>query len=129
MKRRYRLSDAERFREVRETGKGYAHPLLILCVLPNNAAFTRSGFSASRRVGNAVARNRARRRMREAVRQAWDLVQPGWDLVWIARPALIEAEFTQVQAACARLLRRAGVLRQQALTFQPGVQGPQEVDL
>ncbi len=129
MKRRYRLSDAERFREVRETGKSFAHPLLILCVLPNEGAFSRSGFSASRRIGNAVARNRARRRMREAVRQTWDLVQPGWDLVWIARPALIEAEFTQVQAVCARLLRRAGVLRQQMPTLQPGVQGPQEVDL
>lgn len=128
MKRRNRITDAERFRYVRETGKSYSHPLLILCALPNDEVVSRCGFTASRRIGKAVARNRARRRMRETVRQTWDLVEPGWDLVWIARPALINAEFVELQAACTRLLQRAGVLRRQTVASQPGEDRSQEGD-
>ncbi len=111
MDRRRRLTDPDRFRQVREAGASFSHPLLILCVLPNDLGVARAGFTASRRVGKAVERNRARRRMREAVRQMWDLVEPGWDMVWIARPAVNQARFAEVQAACSRLLVRAGIRR------------------
>ena len=49
--------------------------------------------------------------MSEAVRLLWDLVAPGWDMVWIARPGIHEAEFSELQSACARLLRRARLLK------------------
>jgi ribonuclease P protein component len=110
VKRRYRLTDKERFRQVRQTGASHAHPLLVLCVLPNDQALSRCGFTVSRRIGNAVERNRARRRMSEAVRLSWDLVRPGWDLVWIARPAIHAADFSTIQEACIQLLRRAHLL-------------------
>jgi ribonuclease P protein component len=111
VKRRYRLSDKERFRLVRQTGVSHAHPLLVLCLLPNDLSLSRCGFTVSRRLGKAVERNRARRRMQEAVRLAWDLIEPGWDIVWVARPPLGSAEFAEIQDACIRLLRRARVLR------------------
>jgi ribonuclease P protein component len=114
VKRRYRLADKERFRLVRQTGVSHAHPLLVLCLLPNEQAFSRCGFTVSRRLGKAVERNRARRRMQEAVRLAWDLIEPGWDIVWVARPPLGSAEFLDIQDACIRLLRRARVLRSAA---------------
>jgi RNase P protein component len=52
--------------------------------------------------------------MSEAVRLLWDGVAPGWDLVWIARPGIQEAEFSELQSTCARLLRRARLLKPQA---------------
>jgi len=85
--------------------------LLVLCLLPNDLSFSRCGFTVSRRLGKAVERNRARRRMQEAVRLAWDLIEPGWDIVWVARPPLGAAAFPGIQDACIRLLRRARVLR------------------
>jgi ribonuclease P protein component len=115
VKRRYRLADKERFRLVRQTGISHAHPLLVLCLLPNDLSFSRCGFTVSRRLGKAVERNRARRRMQEAVRLAWDLIEPGWDIVWVARPAIGSAEFSEIQDACIRLLRRARVLRSVAV--------------
>lgn len=111
LNRRFRLSDKTRFRQVRQEGANYAHPLLVLCCLPNQEAFSRCGFTVSRRVGKAVERNRARRRMSEAMRLLWDVVTPGWDMVWVARPGINEAEFSELQSACARLLRRARLLR------------------
>jgi ribonuclease P protein component len=111
LNRRYSLRDKARFRQVRQTGTSYAHPLLVLCCLANQEDFSRCGFTVSRRIGNAVERNRARRRISEAVRLLWDVVTPGWDLVWVARPGINRAEFPELQSACARLLRRARLLR------------------
>lgn len=112
MKRPYRLSDKARFRQVRQAGTSYPHPLLILCCLSNQETVSRAGFTVSKRIGKAVERNRARRRMNEAVRLLWDRVAPGWDLVWIARPGINAAEFAELQSACARLLRRARLLQE-----------------
>jgi len=111
VKRRYRLRDQERFRQVRQTGVSYSHPIVVLYVLPNGQPLSRCGFVVSRRIGKAVTRNRARRRLSEAVRLTWDLIAPGWDMVWIARPPINAAEFAALQEACVRLLRKAGVLR------------------
>lgn len=50
-------------------------------------ATLRMGFTASKKVGNSVARNRARRRLREVARMALpELGHPGWDYVLVARP-------------------------------------------
>ena len=111
MNRRYSLRDKARFRQVRQQGTSHPHPLLVLCYLPNGETFSRCGFTVSRRIGGAVERNRARRRMSEAVRLLWDIVAPGWDLVWVARPGIKDVEFSELQSACARLLRRARLLR------------------
>ncbi len=111
MKRRYRLTDKARFRQVRQQGASQAHPVVVLCYLANGEPFSRSGFSVSKRIGKAVARNRARRRMSEAVRSLWDVIAPGWDLVWVARPGINETTFAELQNACARLLRRARLLK------------------
>lgn len=110
MERRYRLSDKARFRQVRQEGISHAHPLMVLCYLPNGLTVSRCGFTVSKRIGNAVQRNRVRRRMSEAVRLMWELVEPGYDLVWIARSGVGRAEFAELQSACARLLRRARLL-------------------
>lgn len=113
MKRQQRLRDQARFRQVREEGRSWAHPLLVLCALPNELPYSRFGFTASRHVGKATARNRARRLMREAVRLHWQEIETGWDVVFIARAALAEASFQEVATACVLTLQRAGLWRQE----------------
>lgn len=75
-------------------------PYFVLQVRPqpNPSDFSyRVGFTASRKVGGAVVRNRARRRLRELVRlNLPNLMQPGHDLVLIARPAAAVAPFTEL---------------------------------
>jgi ribonuclease P protein component len=113
VKRRQRLRERNRFQQVREAGNSWAHPILVLCALPNDLPGSRFGFTASRRVGKAVARNRARRLLREAARQSVPNIEPGWDLIFVARPAIRGARFADVAEACRMLLRRAALWREE----------------
>lgn len=111
MRRRYRLRSKDRFQQVRRQGRSYKHRLVILVALPNDLTYSRFGFTASKRIGNAVKRNRARRLMREAVRLRLDDIKPGWDLVFIARKPIVDATFHEVRAACNQLLGQANLLK------------------
>jgi len=71
---------------------------------------SRFAFVASRRVGNAVVRNRVKRLLREAVRGHLDEIQPGWDCIWIARPQLSRASFAEVETAVLQLLKQSKLL-------------------
>jgi len=65
------------------------------------------GFTASRKVGNAVARNRAKRRMRAAARSILaDRGKPGTDYVLIARSFAAERPFAELLTDLAAALRR-----------------------
>lgn len=70
----------------------------------------RVGFIVGKRVGGAVVRNRVRRRLREIMRRKLRSIQPGWDLVIIARPPAAAALSAELARDLDALLRRARVL-------------------
>lgn len=78
-----------------------------MCVLPNGLSYSRFGFTASRRIGKAVVRNRSRRRMREIVRQRIPHIRPGYDVVFIARRPIVRASHAELVQAIEYLLRHA----------------------
>lgn len=111
MKKRFRLRKNSDFQRVRRKGRSWAHPLLVLCALRNDLGYSRFGFSASKKVGGAVVRNRARRLMREATRLRQTVIADGWDVVIIARRPIRGTDFYQVDRAVEQLLRRAHLLK------------------
>lgn len=68
----------------------------------------RIGFTASKKIGNAVARNRAKRRMRAVVRAVLpNLGQAGWDYVLVAKPeATISRDFAALVSDLTRALQQ-----------------------
>ena len=73
------------FVRVQNRGKRHRGRCLLLMVLPNESEKSRVGLTVSRKVGNAVVRNRVRRRLRELIREKPDLFITGQDYVFIAR--------------------------------------------
>jgi len=113
VKRAHRLRRPRQFQRVRREGRTYQHRLLRLTAAPNRRRQTRCGIVAGKHLGNAVQRNRARRRVREAVRLRFDQIPRGVDLVFVIRdPAVAHAPFEQVQEAVQHVLRRARLWRE-----------------
>lgn len=75
----------------------------------NGSGPTRIGFSVSKRVGDAVTRNRVKRRLREAVRRRLTLLAGGWDLVVTARPTAATVQYRELAAELDNLFGRAGL--------------------
>jgi len=100
---------AEFLRAARE-GRKVGRPTLVLQALPRGDAATRLGFTATRKIGNAVTRNRAKRRLRAVARLGLAAQPaPGWDLVLIARDDTPGCPFAELAAAFESALRKAGV--------------------
>jgi len=114
MQARHRLTGEADFRRVRRTGNSYSHPLFVLVVSASELPAVRLGVSASRSMGTAVRRNRAKRRLRETFRPLMPDLPGGWDLVVVARPALLEADWPALQSAARLLLKRAGLQRSES---------------
>ncbi|WP_420632295.1 ribonuclease P protein component [Candidatus Leptofilum sp.] len=112
----HRLSRSADVARVRQQGRTFRHPLCILLVKSAETGVSRFAFIASKRVGKAVVRNRARRLLREAVRLHLGSIQPGWDCVWIARPHLPSASFAEVETAVLQLLTQAKLITDIART-------------
>ena len=104
MQRQHRLGAAGRISQVHRRGRSLANGLLVMRVLPNGLDRSRFCFVTGKRVGNAVVRNRVKRRLREVVRNS--VTAPGWDTVLIARKGAGEADFRQLEKAVHNLIRR-----------------------
>ena len=90
-------------------GKSYVHPQLVLYVLKNKSKRTRVGLTATKKIGGAVQRNRARRVMRAAIAEHLDYNIGGYDLVFVARAQTTRIKSTQLSKTVAKLLAQAGL--------------------
>jgi ribonuclease P protein component len=110
VKRKFRLTRSTDFKRVRRFGKSYAHPLVVLITSPNQEMTVHVGVTASRSVGGAVDRNRAKRRIRACIEPLFPALRPGWDLIFLARKDILRADFKEVKSAFFSLLNRANLL-------------------
>src|ERR1700675_2821026 len=95
-----RLSRASEFRLVKASGKSWTGKHLVLAILTREINVApRIGIIATKRVGNAVSRNKIRRRIREIFRLNQHRIQRGYWLVTIARFSSATATFDRFQGA------------------------------
>jgi len=88
-------------------GRSWVSSLVVMKVLSNGLTLSRYGFSVTRQVGKPVTRNRVKRLLREILRLA--LLEPGWDIVFIARPVAATASYAELKQSVMKLLLQAGL--------------------
>ena len=110
MQSKFRLTRSEDFKRVRQSGKSYAHSLMVLVAQSSEVKHVRVGVAAGKTTGTAVHRNRAKRLLREAMRPLIPSLASGWDLILIARRPLATASLTETRDALMNLLERAKIL-------------------
>jgi len=112
MAKQLALTRRAQYLAVYGSGKAFADSALLVKVMPNRLGATRSGFSISKQIGKATVRNRVKRLLKENVRQLE--LKAGWDIVFIARRSIVETDYHTLGSIMSRLLRRAGILEQDA---------------
>jgi ribonuclease P protein component len=127
-----RLKRRADFLRVAAARRKWAAPGLILQVCPqpqpdaeaNSVGAEdplRIGFTASRKVGNAVKRNRARRRLKAVAGEILPaMARPGFDLVLIARPATVDRPFEALRQDLVQGLKRTQMVRTDAARGKSG---------
>ncbi len=101
------LKGRREFARVARKGRSFSHPLLVVKVLPNGELRNRYGLVVRKKVGNAVVRNKVKRRLREIIRGA--RLQEGWDIMIIARLPASLSDYQEVKSALEGILSRAGL--------------------
>ncbi len=91
-------------------GKRLSTDGLSLFYRQNGAGNFRVGISVGKKLGNAVKRNRLRRRLRDCVGRVLGNHAAGYDLVFVARQELAGREFGEVLKAVIRAVQRSQVL-------------------
>lgn len=112
--RHQRLVSSRLFDETYAQGNKRVGRLMVLWLRAGEGASLRLGVVAGRKVGDAVARARARRRLREVYRRNRAGLEGAVDVVLVARAPLTRAPWETVVGEFLELAKRAGVLRRDA---------------
>ena len=98
------------FNRMYSRGKSYVTSSLVVYVLRNRQKEVRIGITTSKKIGNAVTRNRCRRRLKEAVFTYNDRIINGFDIVFVARHTDNELPFEELCKDIGYLLNKSEVL-------------------
>lgn len=104
------IKENQVFRRLYRQGKTAVNPLLAIYCRKNRLGCNRLGVTVSTKVGNAVTRNRVRRRIKEAYRIHEGAFSPSYDIVVVSRVRCAQAEFREIEQALLELCGKLQLL-------------------
>jgi len=114
----YRLRKNNEFKLVYRRGKSLANSLLVLYIFnnrknkdQNNLPYNKVGISVSKKVGNSVVRSRSKRLITESYRLNEKDLKSGYDFVFVARTAIKDKSYFEVEDAMKKLFIKAGLYK------------------
>lgn len=116
-----RITQKRLFQRVRREGTSHAGHYLVLGVLRDEELGdpVKVGYITTRRLGNAVVRNRVRRRLRGVLQRTGERLAPGYCLVLVARNQAANASSAALEKEWKWLAHRAGIFAERPKEAQP----------
>lgn len=112
MKRAVTLKENYEFRRLYQRGASAVSGSLVVYCRKNKLGRGRLGITVSVKLGGAVVRNRARRRLREVYRLNRDKLRPGYDVLLVARGRTLTAPWKDLNETFLRLCRKLDLLEE-----------------
>ncbi|AIY06984.1 ribonuclease P [Planococcus sp. PAMC 21323] len=110
MNKDQRIKKNKEFQHIFKKGKSFANRQFIVYVLKSEQPEFRIGLSVSKKVGNAVARNRIKRYIRQTFLELKDDLLPNADYIIIARPQAATLDFHESKKSLEHVLKIARTL-------------------
>lgn len=106
------LKENKEFRRLYYRGKSEAGDVLVTYALKNRTGASRYGITTSKKIGNAVERNRSRRVIRAAFALLEDRLNGGWDFVFVARGKTSRVKMQSVLQQMEKQMKKLGVINE-----------------
>ena len=106
------LKKNREFKKVYDNGKSYAtRNLVIYCLNYKKGKRNRYGLSVSKKIGNAVVRNKLKRRLREIIRKFEKEKEfKGYDIIFIARKPVIQLDYQSLKRNVKKLYKKMNII-------------------
>ncbi|MDK2793724.1 MAG: ribonuclease protein component [Caldanaerobacter sp.] len=101
-----KLKKAQEFKRVYSNGKTVANRFIVMYYMPNGLQVNRAGYSVSKKIGKSVVRNRVKRLLHESFRLLNSNLRQGYDVVFVARGKIAEADFHTLKESIEKLLKK-----------------------
>lgn len=105
------LRDNRDFSLIYNKGKSVVQRYVVIFYRKNHLDFNRTAFLASKKVGNSVERNRARRLMKESYRLLKERFSEGYDIIFVARKAILNSGCSDVKISMNNAAKKAGLIK------------------
>nr|WP_326171944.1 ribonuclease P protein component [uncultured Oscillibacter sp.] len=110
MNRAWSIKENYEFRRIYQRGTSAVSGSMVVYCRKNKLGRSRLGITASTKIGEAVTRNRARRRLREVYRLNRDKLREGWDIILVARGRTAAVSWKELNDTFLRLCRKLELL-------------------
>ncbi len=110
MRKAYRVKKEREFQKVFHEGQSFANRKFVVYVLKKEQPHFRVGISVGKKIGNAVARNAVKRKIRASLFSLKEQIEPTVDFIVIARPSVSNLSSQEVYSNLLHVLKLAKII-------------------